>query len=147
MGGLCHRVPTPAICASVGLMGVARGDSLSFLFSPPMQGVPVEMVSGGTCGTTEAPAGFTWDELTQPWQMKLPSTCASPGHLHPAGSQQAGSLEINRVQGDLPMLGALAGLWVPVLGREQGVGALRLSHLYLGAEEPRVGNILAGMPG
>lgn len=68
MEGLCHGVPTPAICASVGLMmlmGVAQGgDSLS----PPMQavpgallGIPVEMVSGGTCGTMEAPAGFTWD--------------------------------------------------------------------------------------
>lgn len=71
------------------------------------------MVSGGTCGTVEAPAGFTWDGISQPWQIKLPSTCASPGHLHPAGSQLGGSLSclgINRVQGELLVLGALAGL-------------------------------------
>lgn len=106
-GRLCHRVPSPAICASVELMVLTGGGTQSWLCQPepPMQGlsgalpgVPVEMVSEGTCGTMEAPAGFTWDGFTQPWQIKLPSTCASPGHLHPAGSQPGGSLELPRHQ-------------------------------------------------
>lgn len=71
----------------------ARGQP-EVLVQPPMQGVPVEMLSRGTCGTTEASSGFTWDEFTQPRHIKLLSTCASPGHLHPAGSQQGGSIEV-----------------------------------------------------
>lgn len=35
---------------------------------------------------------------------------------------------ISRVQGELPALEALAEPWVPVLGRQQDVGALRLSR-------------------
>lgn len=78
---------------------------------PPHAG-SARSFAGNSCGN--GVWGYLWNHgspswVHMGWQIKLLSTCASPGHLHPAGSWPGGSLELPRVQGELPMLGALGG--------------------------------------
>lgn len=96
--------PGPPLLPGMMLEGAVPGNSLSLSArsAGALLGVAVKMMSVVICGSFETPA----DGFTQPRQIKLPV---------PAPGSQPGAA-MDRVQGELPLLGALAGLWVPVLG-------------------------------
>lgn len=86
--------------------------------------------AGSTCGS--GVWGYLWSWVHMGWVHTAMADKALE-HLYqpwaPASSRIPARWScrgISRVQGELPVLGTLAGPWVPVLGRQQDVGAPRL---------------------